>query len=248
MRTPHKITPDYLKDTIVEIRLAFNVSRELIPGLVLEALSPIGFGYTPVSTSNPSGVNISLGPNQQVAVGIGGNGHGFFIKENVRVQFFDSQIFFNCLADKYIGWNAYSQEIIMVIEQLMKKQFVKFFNRVSIRYISEFKDIEILKNIKGEINIQSVGVKLDNAILRLTDEVGNMKTFITLTNKAKRISPQESQIIEASLVDINVFENFEPSTDTDFLKEKLNQTHSKQKDTFFGLISDHFLKTLNPEY
>jgi uncharacterized protein (TIGR04255 family) len=71
-----------------------------------------------------------------------------------------------------------------------------------------------------------------------------------LTNKAKRISlsQQGQEIIEASLVDVSVYENFNPTLDLNILNNKLNQIHTKQKEIFFGLINSEFLNTLNPEY
>ncbi|GAP71888.1 hypothetical protein SAMD00024442_2_48 [Candidatus Symbiothrix dinenymphae] len=248
MQTPHKITPDCLKDTVVEIRYTSSIPRELTLGVAFGLLTPIGFVYNPVPPSNLSGVNISLGPNQQVAVGVGGNGGGFFTKGKIRIQLLDNQIKFNCIADNYVGWNSYIQAIMEVIEQLSTKQVIKNFNRIGIRYISEFKDIEIFKNLKGSIDVEKTGLNLGNAILRLTDESENMKTFITLTNKGKKRLPQTQQIIDASLVDINVYENFDLISDVNMLKAKLNTLHSKQKDTFFSLISDNFIQTLNPKY
>ncbi|MDR1883360.1 MAG: TIGR04255 family protein [Prevotella sp.] len=232
----------------MEIRYVSSIPRELMLGVALSSLAPIGFVYTPVPASNSSGFNISLGQNQQIAVGIGGNGGGFFTKDKIRIQLVDNLIVFNCVADNYVGWDLYFNEIVAVIEQLSTKQAIKFFNRIGIRYISEFKDVEIFKNLKGSIDVEKTGLNLRNAILRLTDESGNMKTFVTLTNKGKRILPQTQQIIDASLVDINVYENFDLISDINLLKVKLNTLHSKQKDTFFSLISDNFIQTLNPEY
>lgn len=248
MIAPRKITPDYLKDTIVEVRYSSTIPSELMLGIVLNILSPAGFVYTPVPNINSSGVNVSLGTNQQISVGIVGNGTGFFIKDKIRIQLIENTIIFNCIEDNYIGWSLYVHEIISVIEQLSKTEIMKLFNRTSIRYISEFRNIEIFKNIKGVINVDESGLKLENAILRLTDETNNTKTFVTVTNKGKRVLPQTREIINASLVDIHVFENFNPTSDINILKEKLEQLHQKQKETFFNLISDEFLQILNPEY
>jgi uncharacterized protein (TIGR04255 family) len=231
MTVPRKITPDYLKDTIVEIRYSSAVSSELMLGTVSNLLSPDGFTYTP-------------DPN------IAGNGNGFFVKDKIRIQIPlpENIIIFNCIEDNYIGWDLYVLEIISVIEKLSEAEIIKSFNRTSIRYISEFRNIEIFKNIKGAINVDESGLKLENAILRLTDETDNTKTFVTVTNKGKRVLPQTREIINSSLVDINVFESFNPISDVNILKEKLEQLHRKQKETFFCLISDEFFQTLNPEY
>jgi uncharacterized protein (TIGR04255 family) len=247
MSLPKKLNPDNLKDTLVEIRYAQGIPPELMLGFVSSILVPLGYRYSPVPNQN---INIALNNNQQIAFGVGSNNGGFFIKDDVRIQFIANQIVFNCLADKYVGWEKYSQIISAIMSDLFDKKAVKDFNRISIRYISEFKNIDIYQGIKGTIDISNAGLKLDNSILRLVDESDNLKTYMTLTNKAKRISqsPQGQEIIEASLIDINVYENFNPLSDLGILMNKLNQIHTKQKEVFFGLINNDFLDKLNPEY
>jgi uncharacterized protein (TIGR04255 family) len=247
MSLPQKINPDNLKDTLVEIRYVQGIPPELMPGFASSILVPLGYQYLPVPNQN---ISIALNNNQQIAFGVGHNSGGFFIKDDVRIQFVANQIVFNCLADRYVGWEKYFQIISNVISNLFDKKAIKDFNRISIRYISEFKNIDIYQGIKGTIDISNAGLKLDNSILRLADESGNLKTYVTLTNKAKRISlsPQGQKIIEASLIDINVYENFNPFSDLDILMQRLNQIHTQQKEVFFGLISNDFLEKLTPEY
>jgi uncharacterized protein (TIGR04255 family) len=247
MSFPKKLNPDNLKDTLVEIGYAQGVPQELLLGVASSILEPLGYHYLPVPNQN---INIALANNQRVTFGWEGNSGGFFIKDDVRVQLVAHQIIFNCLEDKYVGWKKYFQIISDTVRSLFDKKAVGNFNRVSIRYISEFKNIAIYQGIKGVIEISETGLKLDNSILRLTDEAGDLKAYVTLTNKAKRISQtsQEQQIVEASLIDVNVYENFNPASDLTILWDKLQQIHIKQKEIFFGLISSDFLNTLNPEY
>jgi uncharacterized protein (TIGR04255 family) len=245
MSLPRKINPDNLKDTLIEIRYAQGISQELMLGFVSSIIEPLGYQYLPAPNQS---INIALNNNQQIAFGLGGNNGGFFIKDNIRIQFVPNQIVFNCMADRYVGWEMYFQTISDIINVLFDKRAIRDFNRVSIRYISEFKNIDIYQGIKGTIDISGTGLKLDNSILRLTDESNNLKIYVALTNKAKRISPQEQKIIEASLIDINIYENFNPVSDLDILRSKLTQIHTKQKEVFFGLINDDFLDKLNPEY
>jgi uncharacterized protein (TIGR04255 family) len=247
MSLPKKLNPDNLKDTLVEIRYAQGIPQELMLGFASSILVPLDYQYLPVPNQN---INIALNNNQQIAFGLGSNSGGFFIKDNIRIQFVANQIIFNCLADRYAGWEKYFQTISYITSVLFDKGAIRDFDRVSIRYISEFKNIDIYQGIKGTIDISNAGLKLDNSILRLVDESENLKTYVTLTNKARRISvsPQGQKIIEASLVDINIYENFNPVSDLNILKNKLNQIHTKQKEVFFGLINNDFLDKLNLEY
>lgn len=247
MPFPQKLNPDKLKDTLIEISYAQGVPQELLLGVAWSILEPLGYRYLPVPIQN---TNMALAGNQQVALGWEGNGGGFFIKDDVRIQFADQQIIFNCLEDKYVGWDKYFQVISDAVAGLFDKEVAKSFTRAGIRYISEFKNIAIYQGIKGVVDFSGAGLKLDNSILRLTDEADNLNACVTLTNKAKRISPspQGQRIVEASLIDVTVYENFNPTSDLNILWGKLQQIHTRQKEIFFGLISSDFLSTLNPEY
>lgn len=108
--------------------------------------------------------------NQQVLLGLAGGISGFFTKEVIRVQFSGNQIVFNCTSDNYVGWKEYSEVIYLFIDNLLQRQVIGNIDRVSIRYISEFKDIEIFSNINGCIDISNMGLKSENSILRLVDE------------------------------------------------------------------------------
>jgi uncharacterized protein (TIGR04255 family) len=246
MPIPSKITPDHLKDTIVEIRFDSAIPLDLLAGTAHALLIPLEFIYTPAPDNN---ISFGLGQNQQISIGLNApNKSGFFIKDSIRIQFISNVIAFNCLIDKYVGWTVYSQTIKAVLKEFVEKKLIKSFNRISIRYISEFENVEILRNINGEINICDTGLGLKDSILRLTKDVDNIKTFVTLTNSTKKIIPKENKISEVSLVDINVFETLPLNSQIDILEEKLERVHLLQKEVFFGLISDNFLRSLNPEY
>ena len=246
MSIPSKITPDHLKDTIVEIRFDSAIPLDLLAGTALTLLGPQGFIYTPAPDNN---ISFGVGQNQQISIGLNApNKSGFFIKDSIRIQFISNIIAFNCLIDKYVGWTIYSETIKKVSRLFVDNGLIKSFNRISIRYISEFEGVEILHNIKGQINISDTVLGLKDSVLRLTKDIDNIKTFVTLTNSTKKIIPTTNQILEVSLVDINVFETLSQNSLIDVFEEKLEKVHLLQKEVFFGLISDPFLKSLNPEY
>ena len=247
MQIPRKITPDHLKDTVVEIRFDSAIPLDLLAGTALTLLSPLGFIYTPAPNNN---ISLGFAQNQQISIGLNGpNGSGFFVKDDsIRIQFISNVIAFNCVIDKYVGWSIYSENIRAVLKIFVEKGLIKSFNRISIRYISEFENVEILKNIKGEINIIDTGLGLKDSILRLTKDVENIKTFVTLTNSTKKIIPTKNQILDVSFIDINVFETLPLNCQIEIFEEKLEKVHMLQKEVFFSLISENFLESLNPEY
>ena len=63
--------------------------------------------------------------------------------------------------------------------------------------------------------------------------------------KRKGINGEERM---SSLFDVNIYEKFDSSDSVDFIIELLNKIHNAEKETFFGLLKDDFVKSLNPEY
>ena len=53
---------------------------------------------------------------------------------------------------------------------------------------------------------------------------------------------------KSSLFDVNVYENFTESESISVVINSLNKAHQIEKETFFGLLKDDFVKSLNPEY
>lgn len=247
MAIPKKITPDHLKDTIVEIRFDPGVPLDLMSGIALTLLNPLGYNYAPIQNSN---IALEVGQGQQISIGLGDqNRSGFFIKDAIRIQFIGNVIAFNCFEGKYLGWDSYSKTIKDILKLFASRGFIKSFNRVAIRYISEFKDVDILSNVKGCFDLEETpaGLSLQNTIVRLAKEDSSIKAFVTLTNRTKKRLP-DGNIIEISLFDVNVFENLTPNSDFNSLVTSLGNVHLKQKEAFFETITEDFKNSLNPEY
>ncbi len=244
MAIPKKITPDHLKETIVEVRFDSGAPLELMSGIALTLLSPLGYSYIPAPNSNIA-VGLGVGQNQQFS--IEQQRAGVFNKNFVRVYFSNNIISFNTIQDHYIGWDSYFNAIKEVINIFVTNNFIKSFNRVSIRYISEFDSIDAFKEIDGTISLsKETGFTLDNSIIRLTKEIDTSKVFLTITNKTKKTIDNKS--IETSLFDVNIFDSLPPNSNVDILFDSLHKSHKYQKEAFFSIISDDFIKTLNPEY
>ena len=83
--------------------------------------------------------------------------------------------------------------------------------------------------------------------IKLNRTDGNMKVFVSIINKAKRKSVNGEER-ESSLFDVNIYENFKESSSVEFIIGALNKIHKIEKETFFGLLTDKFIESLNPEY
>lgn len=246
MDLPKRIQPDNLVETIVEIRMNPICAPELWAGMISGHIQQLGYKYIPAPQ-----VSVRLDKNGKMAVSIESGKEntvqGIFIKDNLRFVMQSNSLSFNCNLGHYVGWDIYQKEIQDVIAAIQKCGIAKDFNRVQIRYISEYQNIDIINHIKGTISIDGeIGV-FKNQEIKLNRTDGNMKVFVSLVNMTKRKSVNGKECM-SSLFDVNIYENFDASDSVDFIIELLNKIHKVEKETFFGLLKSDFIKSLNPEY
>lgn len=246
MDLPKKIKPDNLVETIVEIRMNPMCPPELWAGMISAHIQKLGYKYIPAPQ-----LSVRLDKNGKMAVSVESGKEnttqGIFIKDNLRFVMQSNSLSFNCNMGHYVGWDIYQKEIQNVIVAIQECGIAKDFNRVQIRYISEYQNIDIMNYIKGTINIDSEMGSFKNQEMKLNRTDGNMKVFVSLVNMTKRKSANGEERM-SSLFDVNIYENFNDSDSVEFIIKLLNKIHKVEKETFFGLLKNDFVKSLNPEY
>lgn len=247
MSLPKKISPDNLKDTLVEIKYTGGVPRDLLPGMVSRILESLKYKHVPIQNQES---NIDFNNNQYAGISPGDISGFFFVRGDVRVHFVFDFIVFNCLEDRYIGWPRYLETISEVISRLRDENITSSFKHIGIKYISEFKGIDIYQWLNGVIDISSTGLTTAGSILGLMDDSSSIKTRVILTNNVERVieSPGGVQSSRVSLVEIDAHESFNPAVNFPDFLNNLARIRARQKEVFFGLINDSFLSFLNPEY
>jgi len=246
MDLPKKIKPDNLVETIVEIRMNPMCPPELWAGMISAHIQKLGYRYIPAPQ-----LSVRLDKNGKMAVSVESGKEnttqGIFIKDNLRFVMQSNSLSFNCNMGHYVGWDIYQKEIQNVIVVIQECGIAKEFNRVQIRYISEYQNIDIMNYIRGTINIDSEIGSFKNQEMKLNRTDGNMKVFVSLVNMTKRKSVNGEERM-SSLFDVNIYENFNSSDSVEFIIKLLNKIHKVEKETFFGLLKEGFVKSLNPEY
>lgn len=78
------------------------------------------------------------------------------------------------------------------------------------------------------------------------------KIILNLNNKVPFIKHQHStnqvEIIKTSMVDIDVISDELEITNLDDLLKAIEENHTKEKEIYFAMLKEDFLKSLNPEY
>ena len=235
-----KITPDYLKDTIVEIRYQGALPFSLLRGIFYQELFE---DYRLLSSLQPIGT-IQLGPKQQVQLG-----HLEvldFASEDIKFQLADGRIVFNSMGD-YQGWKQYFPKIKAVLSRLISTDKVDRFQRIGIRYISEFPDMEILPKVKVKLEGGFTNAEPFNTTIRSEYQIDGRRAVVNIANKVKKQTPEKQEGI-FSILDIDVIG--QPSSDlhADGLFAEIDQLHAIEKQIFQDLLEPSFLQELNAEY
>lgn len=234
-----KITPDYLRDTIVEVRYEAELPYEILKGLLYKELVD---DFQLLSEINPLGV-LHLGPQQQLK--LGGSSALDFTDEKIKIRVHEERIIFNSL-DAYPGWKDYFPVIKRVLDRLNKAGYIKRFSRVGIRYISEFQNILIFDHLRMDLNFAFTGQHVQSTSVRTELIENGARVVLNLVNNAKRKPPYQEDFF--SIIDIDVIGEPPQQANMEDFFEHIDRLHSVEKDFFVRILKEEFLDTLNPEY
>jgi len=149
--------------------------------------------------------------------------------------------------NEYNGWDAFSADIKTLTDKLIKLNIVKSLSGFSLRYINIF-DFNIwdkldLKVLLGES-------KFDTILTHVRADIQD-DNFIHLVQVANNVNINiggKKQSKKGSIIDITTNLSGEMSSFTADANAVLETAHAKEKQLYFGLLSDAFIKELNPEY
>ena len=238
---PGKITPDNLKDTIVEYRFLSDTPVEVLSGLVYTELKD-SFQLLPRLSSSAIW---QLDPQRSIQLGAQ---EGIqFVNDHVKIQLGDHLLVFNSL-DKYPGWKRYFNCIEGVIKNLFEKYLIKSVSRIGLRYISEYPEMSVFDVMKERPVLSLPHGRGQNITYRT--EIRNEHYTIVL-NVADRVAKQGAIPDESffSLIDVDVFKVLsQPQPNVEAVLNTTEYLHKIEKEVFFGILKEDYIKTLNPEY
>lgn len=170
-----------------------------------------------------------------------------FSDDFIKIQFSGNILSFN-LVRQYPGWSFYFSTIEKVLTLALKEGFIQAVERIGIRYISEFAGLSIFTNLKQPLIFTlPQGEGVNNTF----KSEFHGKEFSIVLNLADNILSQVSQpnTEKISLVDVDVFCAFTPGlNDLNNILIETERLHSVEKEVFFGILDNQFIKTFLPEY
>lgn len=236
MVLPKKISPDRIKDAIVEFSVVYTKPFEVILGFVLNKVIKNN-SYKYVDTSN----NIPLELQEL-------SGRNFlFYNEKIKFQLSPNAIGINCYSN-YISWDSYLPEIRNVIRLINEVGGSIKLNRIGLRYVSEYVDMDLNDCLNFKFSFGYPDIKSNNYAFNSEFQYKNALIILNLRNLMT--SNVGNEIKTLSHIDIDVIKKdleFE-FMDNDLLINHLEEVHSYEKELFFNLLKEEFLKTLHPQY
>ena len=249
MKIPKKISPDRIKDAIVQIRYQSAIPFEVALGWFYKCIDDT-YNYSsrpPGLIKNQIHTLIQEDITQGIQIALG---HQYlFYNENIKVELQPNTITFNCF-DQYIGWELYFGEIKRFLGQILKAEVIERFDRIGVRYISHYPAIDLRNCVKYSFTFGMPQVVTDTFAFNTSFEYDSKRVILNLNNNISLIDHQSNTINSMSIIDVDVIDEkltIEKNSSQEFF-DKIDEVHNKEKEVFFNILKEDFLQTLNPVY
>lgn len=233
--TPLKsLDPDFLKDSIIELRYISKTPFEIIVGLLYSKMTDLGYELSPSSVSegsDPNTINLNLSYT--------------FQKEPISCTILRRSVIFNFMGN-YPKWDKYLESVTEIVKTFYQDELLTSFSRIGLRFINVFEEgSNVFENVNPAVSpIEIANYKTEKT--RLTTEIIDDKHRIILNIGNGYPSTKKGKVV--SLLDIDVIYEKEIIQNMEELLDCINSNHSKEKEVFETLMNKDFLKKYNASY
>jgi uncharacterized protein (TIGR04255 family) len=241
---PKKITPDSIREAVVELKYSSTVPFEILIGVFVEAFDE-SYAYTnrPIQPRT-----LPVQQAQELKIRLGSE--SFIYNEKINIRLLPNSIIFSCV-DQYIGWETFQREIEKALNFFFSTGKIQEWVRVGLRYITEYPKKDLRECIKFDFTFGLPDVKSISTAFISEFIYEGSRVILNLSNKVPVFNQQATQppeLVPMSIIDVDVIEaNLKFDNLQDLLKV-IEEVHRKEKEVYFGMLQEDFLKSLNPEY
>lgn len=242
MKIPTSISPDNIKDAIIEITFETDSPHEVNLGVFYSVLKD-DYKYTnkQLGTQQVSANLISF--NKEMTLSLGGI--SMFYNDKVKFYINNNSIAFNCLSD-YILWDNYFEQIKEVLNKIISTKLIKTFKRVGVRYINEYSNIDLSKSINFNFTFGFPEVISSSYSFTSEFNYKGSRVVLNLNNNVPAII--DNNITPTSTIDVDIIQEEINITDAHELFIVIDNSHTLEKEVFIRLLKKDFLGSLNPIY
>jgi uncharacterized protein (TIGR04255 family) len=234
MTLPKVINPCPILDAIFEIRFTTKTHPSAVFGMMYNVLKE-DFS------------NVENLPILQLPEAVRTNDPNFKFKPHYKVSNnkFVTQIGPEVLTissfPNYAGWEEFSKQIFSILDKVKNIEIIDSVERIGIRYINFF-DHDIFNNIELKVSLGKDDIDYKNTIIRTEIEQDTFKSSLQVANNANH-NKKLGSIIDIDTFTTNNLQNF-----FDQKEDLISEGHLKEKELFFSLLKEDFLKSFNPTY
>lgn len=247
MRRIKKLGRDQIKSALFELRFdpIHDGLADLLPGMLYGSL---GAAYPTVSALPPSEMPLAIRqqmPNWQFM----GLRQMSSADSRSNLNIASSSVYLELIGG-YPGWDEFRSQIHAIVDAIAKLGVVSRFTRYSLRYqnilpadvLPDLSELQFSLTMAGK-EVSKSGIQV-RAELHEEDIVAvvNLMPSIVFNVSMKGQNFEES----GALVDIDVVPTHMPE---DFLSRKvllIDQLHEREKEVFFGILSESVINRLEP--
>lgn len=249
MDLPKKINPDSIKEAVVEIKYQSTLPFEVLVGIFFNSFDE---SYTYINRP-PQPPTLFQGgldsPGQELRIRM--SNQSVFYNDKISIQLFPNSFVFTCL-EEYPGWDDYFSEINKALNQLNESRKITGWIRVGVRYISEYPNTELSECIKFTYSFGIPEVNSSTSAFRSEFFFNEKKVILNLSNKVTIIKQNtktnQYEEVQTSIIDVDVISDKKEIHTFEQLLNEIKENHLIEKEVYFRLLKDEFLKSLKPEY
>ena len=241
MNLPKRINPCPIIDSVVELRFESEFPIDAIFGVIFASVKNEYPKFQKLHVSEVPEIIRNQDPSLKYAAFYQAVSSSFVFRVGPRVISLSN-------IGEYVGWEKFFLKLKDVIEKLQTTGVVSKFTRIGIRYI-DFFEKDIFGNVNlviQEIQVNQKPLSSKQKFFRALVENDKFLTNIQIVNNTS--VTLKTGIKAGSLIDSDTY--FESTAGFGFagIEGLIDECHFREKEIFFSLLKEEFIKTLNPEY
>lgn len=239
---PLKIRKEPYIDTTVEIRFESEIDKSAVFGVVYFALKDT---YTRVEQLPMPTLQFDEA-NSFNGLSLAAHFRHRIYSEKFNLQISGDSISIHC-NEAYWGWTEYSKEILRVISIIKEIKIIRKITRLGLRYINFFPDnVNIFKNLEMRLAFSKKDISDYPASIRVFLPEDEFVTQLQIANLTE--VERKGETVIGSVIDIDTICDTSSIDFFTLYDQLINKAHQIEKNIFFDLFTDEYLKYLEPVY
>lgn len=239
MELPLKIDPCPIRDAVIEVRFSTNLYPNASFGLIYNALKD--------QFPNVEKLPILQIPEQvrDSDPGLKYKPHYKLIGENFSVQVGNDVLSVSPILP-YPGSKKFLDLVYSVLNSVFELSIISDVTRLGIRYTNYFQNNKIFDNINLDIKISGKAINYKNTVLKTEIIKQEFTSTLSISNNSEL--RDNNTVVKGSILDIDTYKYYSDKTFIQNFEKELQHARIIEKELFFSLLNENFLKEFNPIY